>query len=151
MSDPATIPRKLPRLLTPQERIEIVRRAVAKEHGVFVEAYREIAAAFGVTLPCISQTVRRAGVAPRRGSTGRRRKDSMMPKRLPCEALTLAEKIKATRMYLELAKKVGGREALRLMKEHVRVKGLPDERSKHEPDHLSDDGGGRPLADRAVA
>ena len=97
--------------LTKQERQEVVQRVVAKDaDGNWIEGYRKIAEAFNVTVPCVSQTASRAGIAPRR--------ESRAPK------IRFHPPPQLYDMYATLVHKIGASPAKRVLQEHMRIRGI---------------------------
>ena len=108
---PILLKRKLRLHLTKQERQEVVQRVVAKDaDGNWIEGYRKIAEAFNVTVPCISQTASRAGIAPRR--------ESRAPK------IRFHPPPQLYDMYATLVHKIGASPAKRVLQEHMRIRGI---------------------------
>jgi hypothetical protein len=105
--------RKFRSHLTKQEREAVVQRVVAKDaDGNWIESYRKIAEAFNVTVPCISQTARRAGIAPRW--------EPRAPK------IRFHPPPQLYDMYATLVRKVGAGHAKQIVQEHMRIRGIYD-------------------------
>ena len=105
--------RKFRSHLTKQERQAVVQRVVAKDaDGNWIESYRKIAEAFNVTVPCISQTARRAGIAPR------------WEPRAP--EIRFHPPPQLYDMYATLVRKVGAGHARQIVQEHMRIRGIYD-------------------------